>query len=433
VNLPAEIVSKLRQTVGLDPAIIGAGAIHRSLRDRMTALGLSGLEEYAELLRWSGPELQELVESVIVPETWFYRDEAPFRFLARQAATEWLSPGREKIIRILSIPCSTGEEPFSIAMTLLDSGMTREQFHIDAVDISERSLVRGKLGLYSKNSFRGEDPGYRERYFEQEGDWFRLCPEVSGTVRFQQGNLLDPRSFVTTEPYDVIFCRNLMIYLSPEARIRAIQILDCLLAHPGLLFVGHAETLQVKAPRLVGVEYKQAFAFRTEVSRCAGPRPDCGVSNPVTVATPGETRLQSGRPLNSQPIPRLIKENDPGPVAAVVAGVPGPQTDREERKELLADAQQEADAGNLNAAAELCERCLAHEGPSAQAYFILGLVKEAAGKDSEAELYFNRAIYLQPSYYEALIHLSLLIRQKDAPAAALLEHRARRVRLLDAS
>jgi chemotaxis protein methyltransferase WspC len=414
----AEIACRLRESIGLDPTIIGADVIHHAVRERMACLGLSVLEDYAALLRESDREMQELVEGVVVPETWFFRDQEPFAFLARYASVEWLPTRRAEVLRVISVPCSTGEEPYSIAMTLLGAGLTPSQFHIDAVDVNERALEVAREAVYGKNSFRGDDLGFRDRYFERKGDSFCLCDAVSGTVIFTHGNLLDKLFLCTAEPYHVIFCRNLLIYLAREARARVLDALDRLLARPGVLFVGHAETVQVASERLVEVNHPRAFAFRTR--EVAEPRPPAAI--PINLVT-GYAFTNFTSPVNAGKT-AISAADRLGEIGDSVAC---------HRISLLESALREADSGNLASAAGLCEKYLSENGPSAQAYFILGLVREASGQNSEAVEFFNKAVYLDPAYYEALIHLALLTRQRDAGAAELLEQRARRAKLLNVS
>ena len=130
-----EFENLLRHAMGYDAASIGSAAVERAVKSRMATFGFKGPGEYWLHLRGSEAELQELVESVVVPETWFFRAPQAFVALVRLLTAE-----RRAVHRLLSVPCSTGEEPYSMAMSLLDGGFLPEQFHVDAVDISARSL-----------------------------------------------------------------------------------------------------------------------------------------------------------------------------------------------------------------------------------------------------------------------------------------------------
>ncbi len=258
----AAVADLLAETIGLDASIVGMESVGVAARECITHCGAADLDAYVAELKRSPDELQELVEDVVVPETWFFRDTEPFVYLSRHAAAKWLTAPNREAVRILSAPCSTGEEPYSIAMTLREAGLISRQFEIDAVDISRRVLLTAARALYGKNSFRGDDPGFRDRYFEKTENGYRLDPSIARSVRFVQGNMVQPDFFKGARPYDAVFCRNLYIYLNPAARVRLLDALDRLLAPSGILFVGHAEVVPMGTERFEAVSHPGAFAYR---------------------------------------------------------------------------------------------------------------------------------------------------------------------------
>lgn len=151
--------------MGLDAVSIGSTTIDRAVLARMASLGVERREDYWQQLQDSTDEVQELIEAVVVPETSFFRDREAFAVLVRLILVEWLPAHPRGTLRLLSIPCSTGEEPYSMVMALLDAGFSLGQFEVDAVDISARALTQAKRGVYGMNSFRGENLSFRERYF----------------------------------------------------------------------------------------------------------------------------------------------------------------------------------------------------------------------------------------------------------------------------
>ena len=142
----ADLESLLRKAIGLDTNTIGSSAIDRAVRERAAACKLADARAYSELVNRSGPELQELIEAVVVPETWFFRDREAFAALVGMTQQDWLAAHPEGVFRVLSLPCSTGEEPYSAAMALLDAGFPRDRFQIDAVDVSMRAIAK-HLGM----------------------------------------------------------------------------------------------------------------------------------------------------------------------------------------------------------------------------------------------------------------------------------------------
>src|SRR6478672_9330829 len=128
MQLP-EIERLLARTIGLDSNSIGISAVDRAVRERMKISRVPSIESYWTHLSDSSAELQELIEAVVVPETWFFRDDEAFATLVR--ASLELQERTSAALRFLSIPCSTGEEPYSIAMALRDAGIARDRFHVD--------------------------------------------------------------------------------------------------------------------------------------------------------------------------------------------------------------------------------------------------------------------------------------------------------------
>ena len=126
----------MKASIGLDAGSIGPPSIERAVQERLSACGLSDRQVYWERVRASATELQALIEAVVVPETWFFRDREAFATLASIGHERWLRAPADGVLRLLSLPSSTGEEPYSMAMALLDAGVPADRFRIDAVDVS---------------------------------------------------------------------------------------------------------------------------------------------------------------------------------------------------------------------------------------------------------------------------------------------------------
>ncbi|HSW13047.1 MAG TPA: protein-glutamate O-methyltransferase CheR, partial [Solimonas sp.] len=258
---PAAFEQLLKQAMGLDAASIGTAMVERAVQERQAALGLADARAYWDCLQGSAAELQELIETVVVSETWFFRDREAFAALARLGHEEWLRRPEQEPQRLLSLPCSTGEEPYSMAMTLLDAGLPSAAFRIDAVDISARALARARRAIYGRNSFRGADLAFRERHFSEEPGGYQLGAAARTSVQLQQGNLLAPDFLPGAALYDVIFCRNVLIYFDRATQDRAIAVLQRLLKDRGTLFVGPAETGLLLDHQFVSSKWPLAFAF----------------------------------------------------------------------------------------------------------------------------------------------------------------------------
>jgi chemotaxis protein methyltransferase WspC len=405
----SQIIALLQQTIGLDVASVGVALIERAVKQRLNANELRNVSEYADLLRRSESELQNLIEAVVIPESFFFRYPEGFVALRQIVLEQFLLGSRS--IRVISVPCSTGEEPFSIVMTLFDAGLSSDKFRIDAVDISARALDIAAAGVFGRNSFRGADLEFRDRYFEKANDGFRLCDSVRKCVQFDQGNVLEERFGFGAEPYDFIFCRNLLIYFDAQSQGRAIKNLKRLLAPDGLLFVGSAEAGLLSPHGFDSARLPMAFAFRhsDSVTIKAVPKlKQAKLSLRATASRTGPCRKPVVAPLGK--------------------GISG--TAKQETKSLpdLELASRLADQGQLVEAAQICERSLREKGPSACAFYLLGLIRDCAGERQQADLFYRKALYLEPDHHEALIHLALLNEKSGNDATAkVFKDRARRL------
>ncbi len=406
MNLPGfELL--LKQSMGLDANSLSASAITRAIHERMKAHDLSEAYLYENLLRSSEIEMQELIEIIVVPETSFFRDREAFATLGRVALAEWPSIRPGDTLRLLSLPCSTGEEPYSMAMTLFDAGLPPHRFHIDAIDLSRRVLELGRSGFYGKNSFRGGNLDFRDRYFESIPPGWQLVETVRHQVHFEQGNMVHSDLLPGHHIYDAIFCRNVLIYFDHEARKQVIATLDRLLAPHGILFMGPSETSLLPPHQFVPARLSHSFAFRKT-----------GTARPREKAIEKPTLRRRTVRL---PAPRA----KPRPFSSVV---PTPPLSSPAPSTALDDARRLADQGRLVEAATQCEKHLHREGPSAQGYYLLGLIRDAGKQQAEAIDLYRKALYLEPRNEEVLTHLaSLLKNQGDLEGAQLLLNRARRL------
>lgn len=402
----AEIENLLKRTMGLDSASVGVGVIRRAIRERIARRGLESPAAYLALLQQDEGELQELIENVVVPETWFFRDREAFSALA-QLAQERHRRQPQAVMRLLSLPCATGEEPYSMVMTLLDAGLPPEAFVVDAIDISAQALAKARAALYGKNSFRGGEENFRARYFDGTAQGWRLREPVRRKVGFRRGNLFEPGLLPEAATYDVVFCRNVLIYFDAVTQERAVAVLTRLLKPEGLFFVGASESALLLRPEYAALKLPMAFVFR----KLSVPPLQPGAA----AALPSAPKASAARtPPHRPTVPSAARPAAATPPARN-ASMP------------LEEAQRLANQGRLTEAAQLCEQQLRQQGPSAAAFHLLGLVHDASGNPDKADYYYRKALYLEPAHHEALIHLAVLLeKQGDSAGARLLHERARR-------
>ncbi|WP_046270757.1 CheR family methyltransferase [Pseudomonas syringae] len=409
--------SFLKERIGLDVTSVGEAIIERALRQRAAAAHCADSDAYWHLLVSSAQEQQALIEAVIVPETWFFRYPESFVTLGMLARERIASLAGVRPLRILSLPCSTGEEPYSIAMALFDAGVDARQFKVDAIDISPVSIAKAEHGIYGKNSFRGSDISYRERYFNPVADGFEIADSVRACVSFQPGNLLDPK-LVSQAAYDIVFCRNLVIYFDRQTQQHVFKVLKQLTREDGLLFIGPAEGNLLAAIGMRSTGIAQSFAFRHAPVDAAVPAPV-----PKQVAAPVAPRPVVEAPARAvapRPAPRTSAAFAPIAKPDAAAG-------NSEMSALLDRIAGLANEGKSAEARAACERYLQQHEPVAQVFYWLGLLSEVEGRVPQAQGFYRKALYLQPQHSESLAQLAaLLAAQGDTAGARRLQDRVAR-------
>ncbi|MFM8415334.1 MAG: CheR family methyltransferase [Planctomycetota bacterium] len=396
MNAFADIELLLEQWIGLDASTVGQATVHRAVRQRMQAAGIDDPAAYARLVRADPAARDQLVEDVIVAESWFFRDRQVFDFVVDFAVTRAALPGRTPV-RILCAPAAAGEEPYSVAMALLEAGLPAEQFVIDAIDISRRSLERAAAGRYSANAFRNADLAFRDRWFTSEAGQAVLAEPVRRQVRLEWANILDAGFAAGRPHYDVVFCRNLLIYLTDAARRRVEAQLDRLVAADGLLVLGAAEPPIMKGD-WIPAGSASVFALRRGVH--AGRR------SPV-----------AGREPQRPPLaPAATAGERAGPVKRPSS--PDGRTPATSLEQVLGEAGRLANEGRLAEAIDLCERQRAFLPPSPELFFLMGMLHQSAGDADRAEGCFHKTLYLDADHEEAHLALALVARQRGDTAMA---------------
>ncbi|MCW0919984.1 chemotaxis protein CheR [Pseudomonas sp. RG1] len=403
----------LKERIGLDVASVGAAIIERAVRQRTTLSQAAHADEYWQLLQGSRDEQQALIEAVIVPETWFFRYPESFATLGKLARQRLAELNNMRALRILSLPCSTGEEPYSIAMALLDAGLKPHQFKVDGMDISPLSVDKARRAVYGKNSFRGQDLQFRDRHFMPEQDGHRVNEYVREQVRWQVGNVLDPTLLASEPAFDFVFCRNLLIYFDQSTQKQVFEVLKRLTHVDGVLFIGPAEGSLLGRLGMRSIGIPQSFAF----SRHSEPHPE-PLPMPKPVAVP------VSQPLRSAPPPAPVRNR---PFAAVTALPVTKKTADPDAATLLAQIAALANEGKSAEARAACEHYLRSHEPVAQVFYWLGLLSDVAGLSLEAQGFYRKALYLEPQHPEALMHLAALLQaQGDTAGARRLQERAAR-------
>lgn len=245
-------------------------SLRARLCGRLQGLDLPSFEDYYKYLRF-GPQRQEelshMVSHLTNNETYFFREAPQLTVFADHVVTQLKDKkSREgsRSFRILSAGCSTGEEALTLAMIVYDSGQFFWSWDVQVtgLDVDDGALDKARRGLYHQNSFRAMSPALRERHFTKQGAAAQVKEAVRRMVSFRQGNLLEPASFAGLPPLDVIFCRNVLIYFSDAAILRAVRQFYELLSPSGYLFLGHAESLSRVTDLFTPIRFQGAMVYQ---------------------------------------------------------------------------------------------------------------------------------------------------------------------------
>ena len=242
------LVEAIQEKCGITLSINSGFFLERRLSPRIEALGLRTYLDYYQYLRYdpAGPrEMEELIERITTHETYFFREQYQLDALSEEILPELARRfSRQKRIQIWSAGCSTGEEVYTLAMLLLESQLFRGwDVKVMGSDISRKVVKTARAAVYGENSFRTTSSELRRRYFvESDGRWV-VRDDVRAMCHFGQLNLLSTERFRVLGKQDVILCRNVLMYLSQQARHNAVEAFyDCL--NPGgYLLLGHSESL----------------------------------------------------------------------------------------------------------------------------------------------------------------------------------------------
>lgn len=238
------------------------------LARRIEELQFDNYSQYLTYLT-SGPyqqeEFQEMFNRITINETSFFRNEPQLNVFERQVLPRLLEArSRTRTLRIWSSACSSGEEPYTLAIQVhrtLGVRLADWKIEILGTDLSEKVLLTATAGTYSSYALRSMNPMVQQRYFKAEGSNYQLDPTIMGMVQFETLNLKDSFAARRHGIWDIIFCRNVLIYFDDAMKTHCAKLFHQQLAKDGTLFIGHSETLRNVDIPFEPVNSPQAFAY----------------------------------------------------------------------------------------------------------------------------------------------------------------------------
>jgi len=388
-----------------------------SIAERLRETGVRDVSTYLE--RLSDPaERQRLVDEVTIQETHFFRNPPQVRALRQHVLPELLKHAEKngRRLRIWSAGCSTGEEPFSIAMLLRELLPSTDGWDVKvlATDVSQRALAAARTGRYGARAVMNATPDELARFFVAgPDDTYEVRPEVRELVEFRHHNLVtEPVPFPSNERIDLVLCRNVTIYFSRETTRELMKRLHTCLRDGGYLFLGHSETLwQVSDDfRLVSLGSGESAAF---------------VYRRLDLVTPERRSILPDRRTGDDPKPaeRRVRPRrtekaakTPAKPAAKAKPTPAPPPSADE---LVAKARTALAKGKYDDAAKLAEEAVAVEPLRGESFYLRGLALVDLGDDERALVELRKAVYLEPQMgFAHFLLAGVLDRLGDRSASA---------------
>ena len=403
VSRLAEIVSR---TIGFDPERIGLNSIIRAAHEAQAYSKVSTIEALENQLI-DDPKCRQLfTESIVVPESWLFREPKVFQHINTLLCQRLQ---KQSEVMMLSAPCANGEEACSIALSLLESGHSQNQFHIIATDISRHAVKQARSGLFSENAFRTIDETRKKKWFSSMPKGWQVAPEIQETIEFLDRNLLDPSTAneLTQKArggFDLICCRNLLVYFTKPARKTLIQTLARLLKPDGELVIGAAETVILPT---CDWEPTGPLTFRLRKQAIESPLVQQESIQGNTHKSPIQTQVESSqfRHANST----ISSDNTTGiPTAS---------------PEIFREVEALANAGDIENAIRLCQESLQINGAQTDLLYTLAILHQTAGDFETSEKLLEKAVYLEPRHEGALLSLALIAKRRGDTTA---ERRYRR-------
>ena len=243
----------------------------RRLRERLATLGLADFRAYYRYLRFDSAgagEVEDAAEAITTHETYFLREEYQLRAFREEILPElYASRQGSQRLAIWSAGCSTGEEPYTLAMLLLEAGIPKGwDVRIFGSDLSRRVIAHARRGVYGASSFRACPERYRKTYFTAHPEGFAVSSEVRALCHFGQLNLVDAARVALIGRIDAIFCRNVLIYLDSGARRAVIEQFYRRLLPGGHLLLGHSESLLGTTTSFEPVMLSTDLVYRRSIS-----------------------------------------------------------------------------------------------------------------------------------------------------------------------
>lgn len=413
------VTEALVSMAGLVFDVSRRGAISAILHERMGKSGHATTGSYLAHVESTlgAVERQQLLDAVTIQETHFFRNLPQIDALRRDVLPDLLRRSRStgRPLTIWSAGCSTGEEPYTLAMLLVQLFEETGPFPVRIIgtDVSAAALDVARAGVYSGRTIQLAEPGAVERWFDERSDGsYSVAQPVRDLVEFRLQNLVTDEPPFGTGEVDLVVCRNVTIYFGRETTVRLVRAFHRLLALGGYLLLGHAETLWQISEDFSLLPVGEAFVYRKDAVPQNGRRPAMGRS-PATSPPPPPPRRVMRDVLRVPTLRPRRAPAPPPPTEARPVPVVSPLDDLNKARDSLT-------AGKYAEAASLAERATAAHPLLVEGYIIEGRALSNQGDDDGAIAALRKAVFLDPTAAHAHFLLATTLARVGDPGGAAL-------------
>ncbi len=402
--------------------------VEEIVETRCQKLGLKHIHHYYTLLGTPPShhgEFSTLMDILTIQESFFFRHKAQFhalRYFCLPGILDKKKMGNSRI-NIWSAGCANGEEAYSIAMLIRDLALDKPQmrFYIKGTDISRQALQKAREGVYTERAVRGLDPYYLDRNFTKRGGRYHLSPNIKTMVDFDYLNLSqEPFPTDAMPPWDIIFCRNVIIYFTQEHSRKLMKNFYGSMADGGFLFAGFSETMRYLNDDFVPIQMDDAFIYQKPLPGKRPKRPARPLARKPFFSTRATQRTTNGKLEIQSPktpsLPTKTAKTAPTPLKGIPASTVKPLDER------LSLARKLADKGETMEAVALLDSIIQQDPLQAQAHFMLAMIYRNAGNLDQSGHYLKKVIYLEPDNALARLHLADVFKETSRNTDAAREY-----------
>jgi chemotaxis protein methyltransferase CheR len=403
----------LAETCGLQIEEDRSQSLQDALLQRLQYRGYDSYQEYYNLLKFHPEgrlEIRELLDLITIGETYFFRNRAQFNVLMKFVLPEIIQRKmntQNKCIRIWSAGCSRGDEPYSIAMAIMEVMPSLNEWRISILgtDINRNGLACAKEGIYDEKDIAHLPKEYLYKYFKVQGSTYLLHSDVRRLVQFEYHNLVkDPLIDESMQNIDLIFCRNVTIYFNGKTTQQVIENFYNCLAEEGYLFLGHTETLWQIPNKFERVEFPQTFIYKKSVTpvREEAVKPFMAIPEMNIEELISTKEIGTEKSLSLQEPKSELGEKPKVPLSSTDDTI---ARDKNQILTYLTHATVLANEAKYKEATDILTKVTEADNLNVEAYYLLGVLFYKSGDLKEAESQFRKVLYVTPDSVLAYFNL----------------------------